>query len=144
MLCILFLYHIWHVPRHFIFLLLFSLYLLFWCSKEQQRGRSYMGLLAFVHYPELGEKKSMEPLFRPINLNFYVIFPESFILDLFFCLRQSLMMTWEILNWSFTWSQRRLSLLYLFAGKCFWMQNRCTHQLVNSFIILVLFWEYFF
>ena len=48
------------------------------------------------------------------------------------------------LNWSFTWSQRRLSLLYLFAGKCFWMQNRCTHQLVNSFIILVLFWEYFF
>ena len=30
MLCTSFLYHIWHLARHFIFLLLFSLYLLFW------------------------------------------------------------------------------------------------------------------
>jgi hypothetical protein len=65
-----------------------------------------MGQLAFMRYPEVGERNLMEPLFMHTSLISLAPLSVRSILDLFFSLSQSLMMMWETLSWIFIWLQR--------------------------------------
>jgi hypothetical protein len=80
-------------------LMLMQFALLCFCHfKEPRKERSYTAQPALRHYVVHGAINLMEPNFMLINLNLSVILLVKFILDLFFCSSQSLMMMWEIWN----------------------------------------------